>query len=217
VSELKFSAKGRELIGLYERMVREGYERADRERVDDAFGDFELRAYKAHLLELFDEHGVASVLDYGCGGSDWRAAGFDEATGQSAFDYFKLQQVYRYEPARGIDERREADCVVSFDVLEHVFVSDVPAVLRDMFSCAGRLLVLNVACYPAAARLPNGENAHVTVRPPLWWKGMVDAIAIEYPRPVVQLLCSTAWRQTSTFPQWSGERWQAGKGYVTEL
>ena len=28
---------------------------------------------------------------------------------------------------------------------------------------------INVACYNAAALLPNGENAHVTVRAPSWW------------------------------------------------
>jgi hypothetical protein len=27
-----------------------------------------------------------------------------------------------------------------------------------------------VACYPAQKRLPNGENAHATIRPVEWWK-----------------------------------------------
>lgn len=104
--------------------------------------------------------------------------------------------------------------MVSFDVLEHIFVADVPKVLRDIYSCADRLVILNVACYPAAALLPNGENAHITVRQPLWWKGMVDCITPEFPNVTTCLICSTAWRQATGFPQWSGNGWQASETFV---
>ena len=92
-------------------MAREGYERTDMTRVENAFSDFELQAYRLHIRSIFDEHAISTVLDYGCGGSDWRCGGFDDATGQSATEYFKLQKVYRYEPARNLDERRPVDCV----------------------------------------------------------------------------------------------------------
>ncbi len=210
----EFSKKGQMLIQLYEIMARDGYDRVDQQRVQVAFSDFELRPYRAQILQLFSDHGISTVLDYGCGGSDWRATGFDEASGQSATDYFKLQHAYRYEPARGLDERQSVDCVVSFDVLEHIFITDVPAVLRDMFSHTTKLLVLNVACYPAAAKLPNGENAHITVRHPLWWKGMVDSISIEYPNTMVCLICSTGWRKSEAFPLWNAAMWQQGNSFV---
>jgi hypothetical protein len=156
------------------------------------------------------------VLDYGCGGSDWRASGFDVPSNQSAIEYFKLQNAYGYEPARGIDERQCVDCVVSFDVLEHIFISDVTSVLRDIFSYASKLIVLNVACYPAAAKLPNGENAHITVRHPFWWKGMVDSISIEYPATSVFLIYSTGWRKSSAFPVWNANMWQESGSFVAD-
>jgi hypothetical protein len=156
------------------------------------------------------------VLDYGCGGSDWLASGFDVVSNLSAIQYFNLQKTYRYEPARNIDERQRVDCVVSFDVLEHIFVSDVPCVLRDMFSYAAKLIVLNVACYPAAAKLPNGENAHVTVRHPIWWKGMVDSISIEYPNTSVCLICSLEWRKSKAFPVWNANMWQESSTFVVD-
>jgi len=199
----KLSKKGEELIKMYEKMSREGYDRTDQQRVDIAFSDFELKAYREQILSIFNEHSISTVLDYGCGGSDWGSGGFDEASGQSAIEYFKLQNAYRYEPARDIDERQRVDCVISFDLLEHIFISDVPAVLRDMFSYATKLIVLNVACYPAAAKLPNGENAHVTVRNPFWWKGMIDGISVEYPATSVWLICSTGWRKSSAFDVWN--------------
>jgi len=211
-----FSKKGQELIKMYEKMAREGYDRMDQQRVDIAFSDFELRAHREHILSLFNAHSISTVLDYGCGGSDWRSSGFDEASGHSAVEYFKLQNAYRYEPARDIDERQHVDCVISFDVLEHIFISDVPIVLRDMFSFATKLIILNIACYPAAAKLPNGENAHITVRHPLWWKGMVDSISAEYPTVSVCLICSSSWGKGSAFPVWNATMWQESSSYIVE-
>lgn len=210
----KLSKKGQELIKMYEKMTREGYDRTDQQRVDIAFSDFELRAYRTQILSIFNNHSISTVLDYGCGGSDWRSGDFDEASGQSAIEYFKLQNAYRYEPARDIDERQLVDCVISFDLLEHIFISDVPAVLRDIFSYATKLIVLNVACYPAAAKLPNGENAHVTVRHPFWWKGMIDGISVEYPTISVWLICSTEWRKSSVFDVWNANMWQEDNYFV---
>ena len=211
-----FSKKGQDLIALYAQMASHGYDRQDQSHVDNAFSDFELRAYRNQLKGVFPNFEIATVLDYGCGGSDWSAADFDPESGQSALQYFQLQQAWRYEPARNIDERQIADCVVSFDVLEHIFISDVPSVLRDIFSYASKLLVLNIACYPAAAKLPNGENAHITVRDPLWWKGMVDCISTEYPDIAVWLICSTGWRKSSDFQIWRAGQWQESNTFVIE-
>ena len=213
---LTFSQKGQDLIALYAQMATHGYDRQDQSYVDVAFSDFELRAYRNQLQSVLADFKIASVLDYGCGGSDWSTANFDPESGQSAIEYFGLQQAWRYEPARNLDERQRADCVVSFDVLEHIFISDVPTVLRDMFSYTNRLLVLNIACYPAAAKLPNGENAHITVRDPLWWKGMLDCISTEYPDVSVWLICSTGWRKSSDFQVWHAGQWQQSSTFVIE-
>lgn len=130
--------------------------------------------------------------------------------------YFDVDKAFRYEPARQIDERKLADCVTSFDVLEHVFISDIPNVIRDILSYAKKLVIVNVACYPARALLPNGENAHITVRPPLWWKGMFDSIAVEYPNVDIYLLCSEAHRQINGFEVYSANRWQSDDKFVID-
>ncbi|MBT4795750.1 MAG: hypothetical protein HON83_04910 [Candidatus Marinimicrobia bacterium] len=209
------SSKGKQLVKLYEEMAEDGYERTDSSYVKEAFSDFELRAYRKSVQDVFEKYSVSTVLDYGCGGSDWKAPNFDDS-GESAIEYFQLEKLYRYEPARDIDERQVAQCVISFDVLEHIFVSDIPNVLRDMFSYAKDLLVLNVACYPAAAKLPNGENAHITVRDPMWWKGVVDGIAVEYPEVSIWLICSVGWRKSDSFDIWSGAMWQKDEKFVID-
>jgi len=214
MNKFRFSKKGQELIKIYEQMAREGYDRSDQIKVEDAFSDFELRAYRSQIRTVLQKHSIKTILDYGCGGSDWYVPGFDKESGQSAAEYFNLQSVYRYEPARDLDERKLVECVISFDVLEHVFVADVPYVIRDMFSLATKLLVVNVACYPAAARLPNGENAHITARHPAWWKGMFDCLSVEFPEIIIYLICSTGWRKSSAFPEWSAGAWPESTTFV---
>ena len=209
------SSKGKQLIQLYEKMAQEGYERTDSSHVENAFSDFELQAYRHSVRDVFKKYSISTLLDYGSGGSDWSASNFDDS-GESAVEYFQLDKIYQYEPARDIDERQSVNGVISFDVLEHVFVADIPAVLRDMFSYAEDLLVLNVACYPAAAKLPNGENAHITVRDPMWWKGMVDGIAVEYPAVSIWLICSMGWQKSDSFDVWSAEMWQQDEKFVID-
>jgi len=216
MNDLVFSQKGLDLIKLYTDMAEQGYDRKDGSHVEDVFADFELRAYKGAISDVLRAYSVRTVLDYGAGGSDWNVSGFDEDTDKSAFEYFGLEQSYRYEPARDIDERTVVDCVVCFDVLEHIFISDVASVLRDIFANASKLIVLNVACYPAAAKLPNGENAHITVRNPVWWKGMLDSVSVEYPDISVYLICSTEWRNSTAFPIWNANMWQQSDLFVID-
>lgn len=206
--------KGNELISMYENMAEAGYERTDKVRIESAFNDFEIRVYKSVIRNIIESYNFNTILDYGCGGSDWDVPNFDEETNQSAVEYFNLDKVYKYEPARNIDERQKVDCVISFDVLEHIFIADIPSVIRDMFSYANKMLLVNVACYPAKAKLPNGENAHITVRQPSWWKGIFDCIATEFPHVEVCLICSPAWRKSETFPLWSGKGWLESETFV---
>ena len=169
------------------------------------------------LLPEFQSKNIKTVLDYGSGGSDWKKAGFDTESGKSAKNYFSLNKISRYEPARNIDQRVKSECVVCIDVLEHIFISDVPNVLRDIFCYAEKLVVLNVACYPAAALLPNRENAHITIRGPAWWKGVLDTISIEFPAVNVLLICSVEHGSIMVFETWCGHDWVKDKNFKIDL
>ena len=39
----------------------------------------------------------------------------------------------------------------------------------------------NVACFPARKHLPNGQNAHCTIRPLKWWRRLVEGTARAHP------------------------------------
>lgn len=215
MAEMDASKKQIELIHLYTEMASKGYQTNDGQHVSVAFSDMEIRTFKDHVKPLFNNFQVKTLLDYGCGGSNYENVGFFQD--QSAKTFFELSDVYLYEPSRNIDQRRQVDAVVCFDVLEHIFISDVPRVIRELFTLCEKLLIVNVACYPARALLPNGENAHITVRPSLWWKGTFDAIAVEFPDVNVQLFCSTGFRKVEAFKLFNTADWQSQDGFVVPL
>ena len=73
---------------------------------------------------------------------------------------------------------------------------------------------MNVACYKAAALLPNGENAHVTVRHPLWWKGCMDTVAVNFPKIAYVLIASTSYTRSTIFPPTSHNEQIENANYV---
>jgi hypothetical protein len=209
------SNKQKELINLYTLMAQNGYQTHDDQHISVAFSDMEIRAFKDPVKKCFFDLNIKTVLDYGCGGSNYETSGFSE--GQSAKEFFNLTEVHLFEPARDIDQRTKADAVVCFDVLEHIFISDLPRIIHELFTLTEKLLIVNVACYSARAMLPNGENAHITVRDPMWWKGIFDCIASEYPDVAVQLYCSTGWRKVKAFQLYKAYQWQQQNGFVVPL
>ena len=211
---VNFSPKGKKLIEMYSEMVSKGYYRGDMHlESKDVFSDFQSRFFRDQIKNVFKDHKIKSVLDYGCGGSNWDEKNFHQ-DGQSAKEFYNLDRCFRYEPARNLDERQKVDCVLNFDVLEHIFIADVPNVIRDIFSYAKKLVIINVACYPAAAKLPNGENAHITVRHPHWWKAQIDMVALDFPKISILLLTSPAYNKPVAFPIYKAQDWADSKNFV---
>ena len=114
-------------------------------------------------------------------------------------------------------EKKKADCVVCMDVLEHIFIEDIPKVVAELFSLSKKLLIVNVACYKAAALLPNGENAHITVRSPDWWKGVFDTISSNFENIEVVLICSNTFTSGVIFESFKFHDWGSIKGYTSTM
>ncbi len=213
--KLSLTKKGEELIEHYKKMVSYGYQRKDGVHVKNTYEDFELKNFKEYLAPHFESFKIKSVLDYGGGGSNWEKKGFDGD--KSAINFFNLDNVINYEPARGLNTIESCDCVVCFDVLEHIYLNDLNKILINIYSHAKRLVVIQVACYEAAALLPTGENAHITQRPPMWWKGFVDSISINFPDVSTMLLCSTRYKHAELFKIWNNAKYDEKKDYTIRL
>ena len=167
--------------------------------------------FKDILKKLFTKYKIKSLLDYGAGQGSWENK-VDK--NQSLKNYLNLNEVNYFEPARKLDKKIVSECVVSFDVLEHVFISDIPWVIYDIFSYSSKLVIINAACYPAGKILPNKENAHITVREPFWWKGMIDGVANLFPNINYVVLASKTIKDVTMYEDVSREEYLKVKGYV---
>ena len=48
-------------------------------------------------------------------------------------------------------------------------IAQIDDVMKEIFEMAQKFVYLNIAMYPAITVLPNGENAHCTLKPKEWW------------------------------------------------
>ncbi len=132
------------------------------------------------VLTMAREVGALTVLDYGCGAGEFAAA-----LHPAAADL----EVMEYDPAVPGKDRlpHRADIVVCTDVLEHVEPERVGAVAWHLRHLARLALLVVVSLVPAHKQLPDGRNAHLTVHPAWWWRGMLAndgwGVLAEYTRP----------------------------------
>ena len=81
-----------------------------------------------------------------------------------------------YDPAyeeHNILPEKTFDGVISTDVLEHIPEEVIPKTLSQIFERAEKFVYLAICTRLAQAILPNGENAHCTVKEPNWWENHI--------------------------------------------
>ena len=113
------------------------------------------------LLPYIQKHkplGAVRVLDYGCGQS------------RMLKDLNPEQPVW-YDPSVEGKNKKPVgsmDWVICTDVAEHVPEEEIDEFLADVFSYSKNVF-MTISLVPAFAKLPNGENAHCTVKSKEWW------------------------------------------------
>jgi len=158
------------------------------------FTGISLAPHVRTIARLVRETGARTILDYGSG----KASLYQDSPHHPPGSRFKVMEAWGgaevtcydpgYEPYAE-DYQGSYDGVVATDVLEHIPEDDIAWVLGELFGQA-RLFVYAVAtCYPAKKLLPDGENAHCTIKPPDWWQARM-AEAGQNHRDVRWLLCT---------------------------
>jgi hypothetical protein len=107
-----------------------------------------------------------------------------EGSWQSMQEYWNVERIACYDPAYTPFSRLPSgrfDGVVSTDVLEHCPEDDLEWIVAEIFSFATHFVFASVACHPAAKSLPNGENAHCTVKAPAFWQQIFARAAARRP------------------------------------
>jgi hypothetical protein len=187
------SARYRELIALYRRLHAEGEAHLGL-RPEQTYPGVSLLPHVRRIKTLIEQTGARTVLDYGCGKAqqydvvDLDVPGIGRIG--SIVDYWDLDEVSCYDPCVPRFDRlsdEPADGVIATDVLEHCPEEDVSWIVGEMFAHARRFVFASIACYPAKTRLPNGENAHCTIRPVEWWTDLFREAAGAHPEVVWKL------------------------------
>ena len=183
----------RRMVDLYRELHNQGEHRLGQPPAA-TFPGVSLFPHIGRVKALIERTGARTVLDYGCGkGYQYEPQKISvpgEGEWEGVIEYWDIDEVRCYDPAYDCYSQLpqgKFDGVISTDVLEHCLEDDVPWIVDEMFSYANRFVFACVACFPALATLPNGENAHCTVRPFSWWREIFAAAGNDHPQILWEL------------------------------
>jgi hypothetical protein len=181
------SPRYRELLSQYRHLHVHGEQRMNLP-AEKTYNGRSLPRHAPRIKALVDAHQARTLLDYGAGkGHQYRPMEVRLADGRvfgSIPEFWGVDSVTCYDPAYEPFSRMPAgtfDGVICTDVLEHCPEQDIPWILGELFGFARQFVFANVACYPAMKHLPNGENAHCTVRPADWWREQLQRASSDHP------------------------------------
>lgn len=122
-----------------------------------------------HIKTILANHNVDTLLDYGIAAGDQykrgelhKHLGFESFTG-----YDPAFEEYMQRP------EGKFDVVICYDVLEHIPEDSLDYVIQDIFYYCNQVAIFKMGLGPAVAMLPNGENAHITIKSLDWWKDKI--------------------------------------------
>ena len=128
--------------------------------------------YNRNLLPMYNtinsciNFTIKSFLDYGCGKSNLT-------------EIFKSKKniiTFKYDPAieefSQLDKSIKVDLIANCDVMEHIPEIEIDSVLLDLSKISDNVF-FNIYLKEAKTFLPNGENAHCTIKPIHWWKDKI--------------------------------------------
>ena len=120
--------------------------------------------YMPQITEIIKNHNIETILDYGCGKAQYHP---------------KNWNVYNYDPAVPKFEKKPAlgskfDLVICIDVLEHIPETDLPRIIKEIFDYSNKHVFCTASVREAGKILPNGKNAHATVKPEEWWRKLFE-------------------------------------------
>ena len=171
------------LIDLYRTLHTRG-ETARGFSAENTYPGISLLPHVERIKRLIAETEANNVLDYGSGKGMAYAMPSVDVPGVGPVgaltDYWDVDYVRCYDPSYSPYSRRPDetfDGVVCTDVLEHCPEEDLNWIIADLFQYATKFVFAVAACFPALTHLPNGENAHCTVRPAQWWHERIAAAA----------------------------------------
>lgn len=111
---------------------------------------------------------LLTALDYGAG----------KGTMANAFPQVDWEEYDPGIPGKDVKPLGTFDLVTCTDVMEHVEEDKVEAVIADLANYTGKVLFVDIACYPTGKVFDSGpyegQDLHITIREPDWWIDKFD-------------------------------------------
>lgn len=117
--------------------------------------------YVKRIVSHIEQNKPKSILDFGCG------------KGNLVKELSKLGiTVHEYDPAIVGKEKipqKQYDMIITTDVLEHLYEDEIETICNDFLSLCPETMFHVICTRPAGNLLPDGSNAHKTVKQIEWW------------------------------------------------
>jgi len=124
---------------------------------------------KDSIKSYLEKYKCKTLLDYGCGAAlQYSKYRLDE--------YWDITRLYCYDPGVEQFEKKPTEkyeAVINTDVLEHIPEASVYDVIQDIYTYADKFVYFSIATVPSRAILPNGENAHCTLKTHTEWVNII--------------------------------------------
>jgi len=123
-------------------------------------------------LRRMHELGICnSVLDYGTGkGKLVERLRQELPPAIQVLGYDPSVEAFSQKPTQPVD------VLMCLDVLEHIEMDSIDAVLRDIHALTRQFCYLVIDLQPAIKTLPDGRNAHILLAPADWWVTRVSQL-----------------------------------------
>lgn len=130
------------------------------------FKGYSLKRWIPELANIISNSNIKSVLDYGCGKAEcWYTFNLKKL--------WNIEKVGLYDPGVEMYSQipsKSYDMTLCIDVLEHIPEHLLDDVLDQIMSLTNKIFFCTISTRLSNKILPNGQNAHVTVKPKEWWK-----------------------------------------------
>jgi 2-polyprenyl-3-methyl-5-hydroxy-6-metoxy-1,4-benzoquinol methylase len=134
----------------------------EKEYNNKSFGGAVIKKIDFILKYLKSKDDIETILDYGCGPGLFK---------KHMTRMNEPYEIFEYEPG---DPKKDfingpKDCTICIDVMEHVEENYVDSVIKNIADHTKKYALFSIALNPAKKHLPDGRNAHITLKSHDWW------------------------------------------------
>lgn len=125
--------------------------------------------YITYIVEYINKKQPKTIIDFGCGKG---------ALKRVLKNKYSIQ-IDEYDPAipeKHIIGKTQYDLLITTDVLEHLYEDEIETFFKEILKLEPKYMFHAICTRKADNVLPNGTNAHKTIKSKNWWIEKIGSI-----------------------------------------